>query len=170
MAGIPGIDQHVNLGVTPTWIFTPNTSGPSVLQLTNEGANTLFVGLAGVTPFNGIPIPPRSKPVRLTGITQTLYGVSNSIGASSAATLAAALPAGSTAFTTGTSIATIVAGSSVLLGSGSSAEPVSVTATGGLTTTTFTIATATLYDPGSAAPVSVATTFIGQLRVSPGVL
>jgi hypothetical protein len=58
----------------------------------------------------------------------------------------------------------------VLLGKGSSAEPVSVSSTGGVTTTTFTLATATNYDHANASPVSAATTFIGQLRVSAGML
>ena len=79
----PGSDQHVNLGVTPTWIFTPNTSAANTVRLVNEGSNTCFVGQADVTPFNGIPVPPGGKPVVLSNITYTLYGVSNVIGASS---------------------------------------------------------------------------------------
>jgi hypothetical protein len=84
--------------------------------------------------------------------------------------LAAALPAGSSAFTVGTSIATITAGTIVLLGAGNNAEPVSVKSTGGATTTTFTLGTATNYDHASAASVSTTTLAIGQLRVAQGVL
>lgn len=166
----PGVEQHVNFGPTPTWIFTANTSATNVLRIANEGLNTFYVGGAAVTPANGTPLSPGSKPLELINVGQTMYGCSNVIGSSSVSTLTAALPAGSLAFTTATSVSTIVAGSIVLLGKGNSAEPVSVTATGGATTTTFTIATATNYDHQNASPVSLATMFIGQARVTMGVL
>lgn len=165
----PGSDQHVNVGVTPTWIFTANTSATNILRLVNEGRNVLYVGQSSVTPLNGLPVYPGGKPVEFAGVS-TLYAVSAVATSSSVGTLAAALPAGSTAFTVGTSTATIVAGNTVMIGTGSSAEPVSVTATGGATTTTFTIATGTLYDHANASPVSAATSLLGQLRVSQGVV
>lgn len=166
----PGTDQHVNLGPTPTWIFTANTSAANTLRLTNEGNNVLYVGGSSVTPSNGIPVYPRARSVELTGVTETLYGCSSVIGASSVSTTAAVLSAGSTAFTTATSVSTITAGSVVLLGTGANGEPVSVAATGGATTTTFTLATGTNYDHAASSPVSLATMFIGQLRVTQGVL
>jgi hypothetical protein len=165
----PGSDQHVNLGPTPTWIFTANTSASNTLKVLNEGLNTFYVGGSAVTPATGTPVAPGSK-TELINVTQTLYGCSNVIGASSVSTTAAVISAGSTAFTTATSVSTIVAGSIVLIGTGASAEPGSVKSTGGATTTTFTLATATNLDHAAASPVSLATMFIGQARVTQGVV
>jgi hypothetical protein len=166
----PGVEQHVNLGPTPTWIFTANTSATNTLRLTNEGSNVLYVGGAGVTPSNGMPVYPNARSVELSGVTATMYGCSVTVGATSVGTLAAALSAGSTAFTVGSSISTITAGTIVLLGAGNNAEPVSVKSTGGATTTTFTLGTATNYDHGASSSVSTTTLAIGQLRVTQGVL
>ena len=167
----PGTDQSVNPAVTPTWVFTPLSKQINTLRLTNTGPYTVWAGGVNVSQFNGFPIPPGSKPIELQNVGYTVYTCSNVSPTATGYTLAAsALAAGSTAFTTAASVSTIVAGSPILLGAGGSQEVVSVLSTGGATTTTFTLATATLYDHVASSPATLATAQLGQVRVSPGVV
>lgn len=167
----PGTDQSVNPAVTPTWVFIPVSKQNTTLRLTNTGNYTVWAGGVNVSQFNGFPIPPGSKPVELQNVGYTVYTCSNVTLTATGYTLAAsALPAGSTAFTTSASVSTISAGSVVVLGASGSQEVVSVNATGGATTTTFTLATATLYDHVASSPATLATAQYGQVRVSAGVV
>lgn len=167
----PGTDQHVNPAVTPTWVFSATTGVTNTLRLFNEGQHVVFVGGANVSPFNGLPVAPGNRPLELQNIGQAVYACSGVMATATGATLASsALPAGSTAFTVSGSISSIAAGSAVLLGAGGSQEVVSVVSTGGATTTTFTISTATVYDHAASSPVTVATAMPGQLRVTAGAI
>lgn len=167
----PGTDQSVTPAVTPTWVFTPLSKQVNTLRLSNTGPYTVWAGGVNVSQFNGFPIPPGSKPLELQNVGYTVYTCSNVSPTATGYTLAAAaLPAGATAFTVSASVSTIVAGSVVLLGAGGSQEVVSVSATGGATTTTFTISTSTLYDHVASSPATLATAQLGQVRVSPGVV
>src|ERR1700748_977282 len=66
-----------NPAVTPTWVFTPNTSAPATVQFINIGRYPVYVGGSQVTQNNGLPIPPgTTKPVRLIGVTSQLYALS----------------------------------------------------------------------------------------------
>ena len=167
----PGTDQSVNPAVTPTWVFSPLSNKVSTLQLTNTGPFTVWAGGANVSQFNGFPVPPGSKPLVLQNVGSTVYTCSNvSLTATGYTLAASALPAGSSAFTVSASVSTLAAGSVVVLGAGGSQEVVSVSATGGATTTTFTLATATLYDHVASSPATLATAQYGQVRVTPGVV
>ncbi len=167
----PGTDQSVNAGPTPSWVFSPVSKVPNTLRLLNTGPNTVWVGGANVSQFNGFPVPPNSRPLELQNIGNTVYTCANVVPTGTGYTLASsALPAGSTAFTVSASVSTISAGSVVILGASGSQEVVSVSATGGATTTTFTLATATLYDHVASSPATLATAQVGQLRVSAGVV
>lgn len=165
-----GVDQHVNTSPTPTWVFTPNPVGGASVRLYNEGSQVVYIGGANVSPYNGVPLYPGCRPVEFQNANGTIYTCSNVTGLTSVATLSGALNAGVTAFTTSSSIATITAGTTVVLGGTSGGEVVSVTATGGATTTTFTISTSTLYDHKNAAVVYTASSTPGQLRVTAGVV
>ena len=167
----PGTDQSVNPLVTPTWVFTPVPKQNTTLRLTNTSNSVVWAGGVNVSQFNGFPIPPGSKPVELQNVGYTVYTCSNVNATSTGYTLAAAaLPAGSTAFTTSASVSTIVAGSVILIGASGSQEVVSVSATGGATTTTFTLSTSTLYDHVASSPATLATAQVGQVRVGAGVV
>jgi len=167
----PGTDQSVNPAVTPTWVFQPVSKQNTTLRLTNTGPWVVWAGGVNVSPFNGFPVPPNAKPLELQNVGYTVYTCSNAVATTTGYTLAAvAQPAGSTAFTVSASVSTIVAGSVIFLGAGGSQEVVSVTATGGATTTTFTLATATLYDHVASSPATLATAQPGQVRVTAGVV
>jgi hypothetical protein len=167
----PGTDQTVNPGVTPTWVFSPVSAQNTTLRLLNTGSSVVWAGGVNVSPFNGFPIPPGSRPVQLQNVGYTVYTCANVTPDGAGHTLAAsALPAGSTAFTVSASVSTITAGTVVLLGAAGSQEVVSVKATGGATTTTFTLATATLYDHVASSPATLATAQAGQIRVTAGVV
>jgi len=167
----PGTDQSVNPAVTPTWVFSPVSKQNTTLRLTNTGPWVVWAGGVNVSPFNGFPVPPNAKPVELQNVGYTVYTCSNAVVGTTGYTMsAAALAAGSTVLTTSASVSTIAAGQVLVIGAGGSQEVVSVTATGGATTTTFTLATATLYDHVASSPVTAATAQLGQIRVTAGVV
>lgn len=170
----PGVDQHINTVVTPTWVFTPtpNVPGPSV-RLYNEGTQTVYVGGANVSPFNGLPLPPNSKPLQIQNQSGTIYTCSNvNVGTTGYTLSGAALNSGSTAVTLSGSVTTLAAGQVLVLGAAPSQEVVqiaAVTATNG-SVISFTLSTTTIYDHKASAPLTAATSTPGQLRVTAGVL
>ena len=167
----PGTGQSVNPGVTPTWVFTATSKVANTLRLANTGLYPVYAGGANVSQFNGLIIPPGSRAVELQNVQGTVYTCSGVSPTATGYTLAAsALAAGSTAFTVSASVATITAGSYVILGAAGSQEVVSVSATGGATTTTFTLATATLYDHVASSPATLATAQLGQVQVNAGIV
>jgi hypothetical protein len=164
-----GVDQHVNTNPVPTWVFTPNPVGGAAVRLYNEGSQVVYIGGANVSPYNGLPLYPGSRPLELQNANSTVYSCSNVTGLTSVATLSAALNAGVSAFTTASSIATIANGATIVLGpSGAGQEVVTVTgSTGG---TAYTVSTATLYDHKTGGAVYTAVSTPGQLRVTAGVV
>lgn len=169
----PGVDQHVNVSPAPTWIFTPNPSGPTNVRLYNEGFGTIYVGQQGVNQYNGMPVLPNSKPIELYGVTQTLYAASPVTPTTAAATISAtASTAGSGSFTVVTTNANLPAGTALIMGSpaGSSTafEVLVVASTTSTTVVTFT--TKTLYDHFVSSIATAATYAPGLLRVTAGVL
>lgn len=162
-----GVDQHVNLAATPTWVFTPTPNAPATIRLFNEGRNTVFVGQANVSPSNGFPLAPNGK-IEMSNVTQTIYACSICQGGAAGATTltAAATTAGTSTFTV-SSGAGFAVGSTLLLGGPTSSEAVSVSGLAGAVVTT---GTPTLYDHVLSSPVTVATLSIGQLRVTAGVI
>lgn len=168
----PGTPQALAPAVTPTWVFTPTPGAiPATLRIQNLGTSTVYVGGVNVSQFNGLPIAPGNRPLELQNCPFTVYTCSGVSPTATGYTLAAsALAAGSSAFTTSASVASLVAGSVVILGASGSQEVVSVSATGGATTTTFTLATNTLYDHVASSPATLATTVIGRVQVQAGVV
>lgn len=162
-----GVDQHVNPAVTPTWIFTPTPNAPATVRLDNEGTNTVYVGQANVSPFNGFPLPPNSKPFQMQGVTTTLYACSGVIAGTGTSTLNGAVAAGSTVLTLVTAASFVVGSTAIIGNSGKGQEVATVT---GTTATALTLSTATLYDHATGVTVSTATVVPTQLRVTAGVV
>jgi hypothetical protein len=164
-----GVDQHVNTGVAPTWVFTPNPSGGSALRLYNEGSQLVYVGGPNVTPLNGLPLFPGGRPVELQNITGTVYTCSNSAVGNN--TAAATLGTGGIA-TVGTTLLTVTTmnssfapGTTLQLGTATNREYVVVASTA---STVVTLSNPTLYYHAVADVMTLATTTVGQLRVTAG--
>lgn len=158
-----GVDQHVNLAATPTWIFTPTPNAPATVRLVNEGSSLLWVGTAAVAPGNGLPLYPNTR-VELPVANQTLYACSGYQATTVSTTLSSTFTAGTTAF----SVATLPAiGATVVIGNKSGTEVLTVA---GTAAGVFTAATASLYDHTAGSTVSTVTSIIGQLRVNAGVV
>ena len=164
----PGTPQSVNPAVTPTWIFTPNTSAPNTIEVTNIGQYTVYVGKSGCAQASGFPVNPGSRPLKLQNVNATLYATSRVSVGSSVSTLNAAYTAGTTSIVTASSVATsstvLVVGSTV--NTGWEAVAVSAVSADGTTVTT----SALLMDHGSGQIVYSATAQLGQIRVTAGVV
>lgn len=162
---------NVNLDAVPTWIFTPNSSAASNLQLTNLGSSILYIGQSGVTPNTGIPLNPGQKPIELFNVTQTLYACSRTSPGTAAATAStsASVTVGTTSWTVASGgMANIPVGTYFLVGAGTSQEVLKVATSA--STTTITTTTGTLFEHYASEVFTTATYTVGQLRVSPGVL
>ena len=170
----PGTGQCVNPAVTPTWVFTPNTSATAIVRLANTGRNTVYVGQSQMTQNNSMPIPPGGKPVELIGVTQTLYALSGVIvgTATVAGTLSAASSTvGSTAVTLAATVATaLAAGTTIIIGStaGTGWEAQVVNSTTASSQLTFT--SALVQDHAASSPVYTVTEAPAQVSVIAGVL
>lgn len=169
-----GVDQHVNTTAVPTWVYNApayvaGSNYPACVRLYNEGTNVLFVGGANVSPLNGLPLPPNSKPIEIQNVFGTVYTCSNSaVGANtSAATLSSALASGSTVLTVTSAYSTnITNGSTIFLNNGGAGGEYLVVT--GTAATSITVSTTTLYDHATASKATIATTTVGQLRVTAG--
>lgn len=115
----PGTPNVVNPAVTPTWVFTPTTSAPATVRLSNTGRNPVYVGPAGVTQSGGLAIPPGGKTIELVGVLQTLYAVSPVAPVTLSATSStSAVTAGSTAISLTTAVPSgLSAGTYCVIGS-----------------------------------------------------
>ena len=166
----PGTPQSVNPAVTPTWIFTPNTSAANTIRVTNTGQFAVYVGGLGCCQANGFPVPPGSRPLELQNVTATLYASSRVSVGSSVSTTNAAYTAGTTTIVTADSVATS-AGSVLVVGStvNTGWEPVVVSAISA-SGTTVTTSAGLLMDHGSGQPVYAATAQLGQISVAAGVV
>jgi hypothetical protein len=167
-----GVDQHVNTTPVPTWVFTPNPVGGSSVRLYNEGTQPVYVGGANVSPFNGLPIWPGSRPVEIQNANGTVYTCSAiSIGAT-ANTITAASTVGQTTFTTSAApAATLAAGSTFVLGTaagGGGQEVLVVASTSASSVVTTT--TGALFSHQASSIAYAASTTPGQLRVTAGVV
>jgi len=184
-----GVDQHVNLTFTPTWLFTPTSGLPNTVRIYNEGRNVVYVGGVSVTQNTGIPLPPGNRPLELANITAPLYGVSAyALGSQSftgptaplagtLSTISGATTAGTTAFSCATAIplsaglaqigAYWVTGNTFPTQTGN--QEIFVTATSA-STTSLTTTNAALFPHQGGEPVYAATPTFGQVRVTAGIL
>jgi uncharacterized metal-binding protein len=169
----PGVDQHVNPAVTPTWVFTPTPSVPaSTVRIFNEGGNAVYVGGFDVTPFNGLQLLPNNRPIELVNASQTVYTCSGVSIAGTTTTITSAVAAGSTVLTnTGTfPTAMTAAGSVLVVGNTGKGQEVLVVAGAPSPATSLTVSTTTLYDHAVSVTVQTATALPAQVRVTAGVV
>lgn len=167
-----GVDQHVDPAVTPTWVFSPNASAASNVRIYNEGQWTVWVGMSQVTMNNGIPVPPRSRPVELQNVTQTLYAVSGVlVGAAAGTMVSSAVTVGTTAITLSTTVPTsLAAGTTIIVGStagtGWEAQVINTTTA----TSQITFANPLVQDHVGSGVIYLATPQYAQVRVTAGVV
>ena len=168
----PGDTQHVNPAVTPTWIFSPNGSAANSLVLVNEGQYPVYVGASGASQTAALIIPPSSKAVHLTGVSQTLYAASGVVpGAAAGTSTSSAFTAGSTSITMATTVPTaLAAGATIVVGStaGTGWEAQVVATTTATSAITFT--SPLVKDHVASTVIYLATAQPGQLNVRAGVL
>lgn len=147
----------------PVLIYNPALSGTPNVSITNYGGSLVYVGQAGVTVNNGLPLYPNQQ-VTLPYAPTKLYAVSGVVATATATTTTAAANSAATslAITSGTGT---VNGQQIQVGSGSNAEIVTITAGGGTTTLTVT---ALNYDHRSGAAVTVMTATASAVNVVPG--
>jgi hypothetical protein len=169
----PGVDQHVNLTYTPTWIFTPNTSATTNLRLSNEGLNTVYVGQQGMGINGGFPITPRSRPVELIG-NVAMYAMSAVSQGPVIGTVGAAVAPGVTVITCAVTATTgsLFTGGTIMIANTvntANAEVVAIS-TFGLASTSLTLATTLQYPHATSDVIYTCTPTFGQLRVTAGVV
>lgn len=166
-----GVAQYVNPAVTPTWIFTPNTSASNTLRIHNHSMWPAYIGSSGVNSAAAMAIPPYGKPVELFNVTQTLYAVSGVLVGSQAGTMSAsAVTAGSTAITLAATVPTgLAAGTTIVVGTtaGTGWEAQVVASTTASSQLTF--ASALVNDHAASSPVYLATAQPCAIKVSQGI-
>jgi hypothetical protein len=140
------------VSAAPVKIYTPAPSGSPTAFISNLGTAVVYLGGAGVTPNNGVPLPP-GQSLDIARMTFSLYAASGVTATATATTLNGAVAAGSTALTLTSGTGT-VNGQTIQVGAGTSAEVVTITAGGGTTSITTT---ATQYDHASGVAVTVVT-------------
>ena len=161
-----------NPAVTPTFVFTPNTSAASTVQFVNIGRYPVYVGGSQVTQNNGLPVPPGGQPVKLVGVTQNLYalsGVGNPVVAGTMSS--SAVTVGTTAITlTATVPTSLAAGTTIIVGStaGTGWEAQVVNSTTASSQITF--ANPLVQDHAGSGVIYTATALPAQVRVERGVL
>lgn len=165
-----GVAQAVNPAVTPTWIFSPNSSASNTLHIKNSSQWPAYIGTSGMNAANSMQIPPFSKPVALYGVTQTLYAASGvAIGTQAGTMSASAVTAGTTAITlTAVVPAGLAAGTTIIVGStaGTAWEAQVVASTTASSQLTFT--SALVSDHVASSPVYLATALPASITVTQG--
>lgn len=151
------------VSAAPVKIYTPAPSGSPTAFVNNSGPGLIYLGGAGVTPNNGVPLPPNQS-VNIARMAYALYAVSGNSATAVATTTTAANAAGDTslAITSGTGT---VNGQTVRVGAGTAAEVVTIVSGGGTTTLTVT---ALQYDHASGAAVTVVTSLGSSATVVAG--
>src|SRR6266567_8471717 len=120
----PGVPQNLNPAVTPTWVFTPTPGVNTSFRISNNGGNTVYIGGANVSQYNGIPLAPGCRPVELQNCPFTVYTCSGvSLTGATKVSSATAITAGSTGFTLTTSGQAV---GPAVLGNGTSLEVVNI--------------------------------------------
>ncbi len=163
----------VNPAVTPTWVFTPNSSAPSNVTFYNNGRNTVYVGGSQVTQNSGVPVRPGGKPLELTGVTGNLYALSSVTPGSAAGTMASsAVTVGTTAITLTTAVpASLAAGTTIIVGYSTAGTGWEATVVNSTTASSqITFANPLVQDHVGSGVIYTATAQYAQVTVVPGVL
>src|SRR5215469_15733964 len=142
----PGSPNNVNVTPINQLVFTPTPNVQASVRLYNPGPSTVYVGVAGVTPANGLPILPGNRPIELQNINVNLYACSGVSSIGAPGTVSSATSAGVTALTVATVAPTV--GTYLRYGNGNSVEYLSVTAVAGASTPWTATTSATQLDHG----------------------
>lgn len=162
----PGIPVNTVPTVTPALVFTPTPGVAATCRISNNGTNTVYIGGANVSPFNGIPLAPGNRPIELQNCPFTIYTCSNVQGTGATKVVNAnALPAGTTTFTVTTSG---LAAGPLILGNVGAQEVVNIASIA--SSTVLTLSNATLYDHVASSTVQTAVAFPSNVTVSAGVV
>jgi hypothetical protein len=168
------VPNTVNPAVTPTWVFTPTPNTPATIRFSNNSTKPVYVGASGVTPWNGLLVPPGSRPVEMQNVTQTVYAISglSSISAGAGTMTASAVTAASTQVTLTAAVpAGLAAGVTFVLGNTANttgAEVLVVNSTTASSVVTFT--TPCVLDHAGGSILYPATAAIGQVTATAGVV
>lgn len=153
----------------PTPIYTP-AAGPGKphVVIHNAGPGTVFIGQAGVTAQNGLPLRAKSE-VDFPTAYDTIYAVAGGLTLSGTVTTtaSAAITHGATTVVTVAAITGFVAGQTAQVGTGSAAETLVISATSTAPSLKFT--TKPLYDhPSGVAIAAVTGASVGTVKVTMG--
>jgi hypothetical protein len=169
----PGTPQSVNLTYTPTWIFTANTSATNTVRLYNAGTTVAYVGGANVTATTGMPIPPKGRPVELTGVTGSLYAMSQYYQTGVIlGTVSSAATVGTTSFTfaaTGVVSALPVGSQFIIESTQNTSNQEVLNVAGSTSTTVLTTSAGALFAHDTTNVVYACTPTYGQIQVTYGV-
>lgn len=165
----PGIAVSTVPTAQPTLVYTPTPSvqGPSI-RITNNGGVPVYLGQSNVSQYNGLPLYPGNRPVELQNCPVNVY-VSGGAFASgpSVVTNATAFAAGATSFTvTTTGLTANTTPFTVILGSGTGQELVSITS---ISSSTVITCSATLQDHVGGVTVATAVVRTANVTASAGV-
>ena len=158
-----------------TYVFTPTPLANVSLKLQNIGSTPVYVGgfnsLCSPASY-GLPLQP-GKFLNLSftpATSPTVYASAGyTAGLVAATASASALTAGSASLSTSTTVpSALVAGTSFFLGKGNTSEVLTVASTAANSTVTFV--NPTLYDHVASSLLTLATSVVGQLSVTNGVL
>lgn len=160
----PGVPQNLNPAITPTWVFTPTPNAPATVRISNNSGNIVYVGGSNVSQFNGLPIPPNSRPIELQNITGQLYAASQVFAAGTVVTVPLAIAAGATSLTAASS--TLATGP-FIFGNSTGQEVVFGTIS---SNSVVTFANATLYDHAAGSTLATAIARPANITVTAGVV
>lgn len=163
----PGSPNNVSVTPINALVFTPTPGVQASVRLWNPGTSTVYVGVAGLTPANGLPILPGNRPIELQNINVPLYACSGVSSLGAPGTVATATAAGVTSLTVATVAPT--ANTYLKYGNGSSVEYVLVSAVAGAASPWTATTSATLLDHGANSTAATAVAVPGPLSVQAGV-
>jgi hypothetical protein len=132
-------------------VYTPASYGTPHCIIFNSGTSTVYLGQAGVTYQNGLPLPPNVE-VSFPNAQSAIYAVAGGVTVGSGTTTSAILPSGSSQVGV-TSITTLPVGTVARVGT-TSTETLTVTATSTAPSVTFATK-AGYYHPSGATIVPV---------------
>jgi hypothetical protein len=157
---------HTPCTGVPVLVYTPSPIGVPKVTLINEGTTNVFIGQAGVTQSNGLPLAPRQE-LSLAFAPFALYAVSGAaVSAVTPTTTTSAYPSGTTSVAVTSAVGT-ANGQQIQVGTGSNAEMVTILSGGG--TGPLVLVSGLKYDHASGAAVTVMTPAGSAVRAETGI-
>jgi len=147
---------YTPVGAAPVQVYTPASVGRPHVVVFNAGPSTVYVGGVGVTSTSGLAVPPNTEISFSNGV-NAIYAAAGGVTVSGTATtnLTAATTGGSSSNLSVGTTANFAVGNLVQIGTGNTAEIGTISAFAN--STTFTLASAVVYDHRAGAAVSAVT-------------